>query len=101
MLPQSLIGDIAGLSRAKAGRAAAHRLALEGLSFVRLAALAGTSAASLAYDQQKRLELGADSKRLLLDEPAASLSNCRPPGCHSGLFRFPRQWLSRCWPWKG
>jgi branched-chain amino acid transport system permease protein len=77
-LPVDLIGVLAGLPRQRQHERALRASAAEALDFVGLAGFAGRPAGSLAYAQQRLLEIAravaTNPKVLLLDEPAAGMN---------------------------
>lgn len=74
----SFVGQIAGLGRARAEQADAHRRAIEVLDFLHLSHVSDRLAGTLPYGLQKRVELAralvAEPEILLLDEPMAGMT---------------------------
>ena len=72
------LAGMLGLGRAAREDAAARERALEVMGFLGIADLAGVEATSLAYGQQRAVELAralaSDPEMILLDEPAAGLN---------------------------
>ena len=72
------LAGMLGLGRAAREDGAARERALEVMAFLGIADLAGVEATSLAYGQQRAVELAralaSDPEMILLDEPAAGLN---------------------------
>jgi branched-chain amino acid transport system ATP-binding protein len=95
-LRSSFFGGVLGLPRYRREAKRARDTAMDLLEEVRLTDLAGERAGSLAYGQQRRLEiaraLATQPKLLLLDEPAAGMNPAETEGLMGLIQRIRRDY---------